>query len=92
MTAGSTQPAVQTGTCLAQLRAPPFQDLRPPPRSALLHNSPTGSPAAPPQVHPLAALLRSLLPWVNLGQAPEYGADDEAAQQQQQEQQEGEGD
>ena len=28
------------------------------------------------QVHPLAALLRSLLPWVNLGQAPDYAADD----------------
>ena len=28
------------------------------------------------QQNPLAALLRSLLPWVNLGQAPEYGADE----------------
>ena len=43
-------------------------------------------------MNPLLALLRSLLPWAQLGQAPDYAADAEAeaaaaaAQQQQQQQ------
>lgn len=43
------------------------------------------------QVNPLAALLRSLLPWVNLGQAPDYAADGDDQQQQQGQQPPGEG-
>jgi hypothetical protein len=39
------------------------------------------------QQGPLAVLLRSLLPWVHLGQAPDYAADDDAQQQQEQQQQ-----
>lgn len=45
------------------------------------------------QQNPLAALLRSLLPWANLGQAPDYEAEDgggdggDGQQQQQQQQQ-----
>lgn len=30
-------------------------------------------------MHPLQALLQTLLPWVNAGQAPEYGAQDGGA-------------
>ena len=28
-------------------------------------------------MHPLAALLRTLLPWVNAGEEPEYGSEDD---------------
>lgn len=31
------------------------------------------------EMHPLQALLRTLLPWVNAGQVPDYAADDNAA-------------
>lgn len=36
------------------------------------------------QQGPLAVLIRSLLPWVHLGQAPDYAADGNEQQQQQQ--------
>jgi hypothetical protein len=32
-------------------------------------------------MHPLQALLRTLLPWVNAGQAPDYAAQEEAAEE-----------
>ena len=28
-------------------------------------------------MHPLAALLRTLLPWVNAGEEPDYGSEDD---------------
>ena len=31
------------------------------------------------RMHPLQALLQTLLPWVNAGQAPDYGAQEEGA-------------
>jgi hypothetical protein len=31
------------------------------------------------QMHPLQALLRTLLPWVNAGETPDYAAEDAAA-------------
>ena len=44
----------------------------------------TGNADALRDMHPLVALLRSLMPWANEGQQPDYGAEEEEQRDQRQ--------